>query len=332
MNDIKVLKRRTKLRKLRDKYPEYKIIDLTSKSNDPGMRKFSPFYPHGNIPVPYSKYHACSVEGIWQGLKVFEKRDGTIEEIDTKCFSNATGKNLKRTLRAKNRLKCLGHRVLNANALLGYSEARKKIYLPSYRFVLKNSLRDQVSYLGRLAETHPMIFLDYNTNEDNNLSQPLSHAGLVKQHLLDSAKVYYFSYGSNMNKKQMENRCGHAVDGKLASLKKYSFVYDGYSERRKGAVANIIQGSDDKYVFGVLYQVTEADIKKLDKAEGYPACYRREKLEVACGEELKTAWVYLRDPQVAGRPNENYLRTVLNGAEDFGLPKKYIEKYINRHF
>lgn len=42
----------------------------------------SPFYPHGNIPVPFSENtFAYSVEGIWQGLKVFESAD-----IDTSKF------------------------------------------------------------------------------------------------------------------------------------------------------------------------------------------------------------------------------------------------------
>jgi hypothetical protein len=38
--------------------------------------RFSPFYPHGGIPIPNSPgVFAQSVEGIWQGLKVFENED-----------------------------------------------------------------------------------------------------------------------------------------------------------------------------------------------------------------------------------------------------------------
>ena len=36
----------------------------------------SPFYPHGDIPVPFSQgYTAACVEAVWQGLKVFEDED-----------------------------------------------------------------------------------------------------------------------------------------------------------------------------------------------------------------------------------------------------------------
>jgi hypothetical protein len=45
------------------------------KSDAPWVR-FSPFYPHGDILVPlWLGLTAASVEGIWQGLKVFERAD-----------------------------------------------------------------------------------------------------------------------------------------------------------------------------------------------------------------------------------------------------------------
>ena len=52
------------------------IIDVTSKGNEPWV-KFSPFYPHGDNPVPFLDRTAQSVEGIWQALKVFENEDVT---------------------------------------------------------------------------------------------------------------------------------------------------------------------------------------------------------------------------------------------------------------
>ena len=52
-------------------YPGAIILDITSKSAY--VQKFSPFYPHSNSPSPFSNgATAMSVEGIWQGLKVFE--------------------------------------------------------------------------------------------------------------------------------------------------------------------------------------------------------------------------------------------------------------------
>lgn len=54
------------------------------------------------------------------------------------------------------------------------------------------------------------------------------------------AKKYYFAYGSNMDINQMKDRCPDAEFMNVAYLKGYRFVYDGYSKKRRGAVANIV--------------------------------------------------------------------------------------------
>ena len=67
--------KRKKLENILKKYTEAIIADVTSQAKD-GLVRLSPFYPHGNIPVPFCKrYTAACVEGIWQGLKVFENED-----------------------------------------------------------------------------------------------------------------------------------------------------------------------------------------------------------------------------------------------------------------
>ena len=67
--------KRKKLENILKKYPRSIIADVTSQAKD-GLVRLSPFYPHGGIPVPFSEgYTATSVEGIWQGLKVFENED-----------------------------------------------------------------------------------------------------------------------------------------------------------------------------------------------------------------------------------------------------------------
>ena len=55
--------------------------------------RFSPFFPHGSIPVPFSPgVTGQSVEGIWQGLKVFES-----EDIDLQKFEITNMKSIKRS-------------------------------------------------------------------------------------------------------------------------------------------------------------------------------------------------------------------------------------------
>ena len=121
------------------------IADVTSKAQD-GLAKLSPFYPHGGIPVPNSEgYIATCVEAIWQGLKVFETAD-----IDTEMFRNDTMP--------------LGHRYgVGSQELLSYIDARKRIYIPTYRWVLENKV---MHIIERLREA--FIFLvDHSASMSN---------------------------------------------------------------------------------------------------------------------------------------------------------------------
>lgn len=159
-------------------YPGAILADVTSGAKD-GLVKLSPFYPHGGIPVPFSDgYTATCVEAIWQGLKVFESCD-----VDVEMFKNDTMKNIKRTVRRFGRP--LGHRKgVNGTELLGYIEARKQIYIPTYRWVLENKVVDIIERLREASKTKTIVLLDYDTNTDvENPNKPLSHASLVKAYV-----------------------------------------------------------------------------------------------------------------------------------------------------
>lgn len=170
----KLVSRRRSLEKVRLENPDAFIVDVTSKGPEPWVR-FSPFFPHGGIPVPFSPgISSESVEGLWQALKVFEK-----EDVDLSKLSTTSMKGIKRGGRRRGQV--VGHRKgVGGAELLGYLEARQKIYVPSYRFVLRNHLEEALSALTTKAQNTTVVFLDYETNvEIENLSRPLSHAGLI---------------------------------------------------------------------------------------------------------------------------------------------------------
>ena len=156
-------------------YPDAILADVTSGAKD-GLVKLSPFYPHGGIPVPFSDgYTATCVEAIWQGLKVFESCD-----VDVQMFQNDTMKNIKRTVRRFG--KPIGHRKgVHGTELLGYIEARKLIYIPTYKWVLENKVAFIIDRLREASKTKTIVLLDYDTNADvENAKKPLSHAALIK--------------------------------------------------------------------------------------------------------------------------------------------------------
>ena len=169
-------------------YPDAILADVTSSAKD-GLVKLSPFYPHGGIPVPFSEgYTATCVEAIWQGLKVFESCD-----VDVQLFQNDTMRNIKRTVRRFG--KPLGHRKgVNGTELLGYIEARKQIYIPTYKWVLENKVASIIERLRTASiEGKTIILLDYDTNADvENAKKPLSHASLIKAYVEGT-----YPYGDN---------------------------------------------------------------------------------------------------------------------------------------
>jgi len=184
------------------KYPHAILADVTSKAKT-GLVQLSPFYPHMGIPVPFSEgYTATCVEAIWQGLKVFETAD-----VDVGMFNNATMKNIKRTVKRFG--KPLGHRKgVHGTELLGYIEARKQIYIPSYRWMLENKVQHIIERLQEASKTKTIVLLDYNTNEDvNNPQKPLSHAALVKAYV---EGAYPFNYLDNNKTEGQEQNTQHS--------------------------------------------------------------------------------------------------------------------------
>lgn len=176
---IYIANKRRKEEGIKKQYPNAIILDVTSKAG--WAQQLSPFYPHGGIPIPNSEeVTGMSVEGIWQGLKVFETQG-----ISYTHFRNTSMRGLKRTVRTLG--KPLGHSYgTNSEELFDYLEARIAIYLPTYKWVLENvpAVKDLVDRIRTKSLTTDIVFLDYNTNEDyTNLKSPLSHAALIKLYI-----------------------------------------------------------------------------------------------------------------------------------------------------
>lgn len=169
---IRVAGRRRAMASLTAAFPGAEIIDVTSKAPQPWVR-LSPFYPHGGIPVPYCDgVTGQSVEGIWQALKVFQHYD-----VDPAKLEITAMKGLKRTVRRYGPV--LGHRTgLYGDRLLPYETARRRIYLPAYRWILEHRVADLVE---RLRDKKDVVLLDYTTNGDvTDTASPLSHAALIQ--------------------------------------------------------------------------------------------------------------------------------------------------------
>jgi len=179
---IVIESKRKKQETLQKEYPNAVFCDVTSKSPYLGLRQLSPFYPWGGIPVSFSPgVEASCVEAVWQGLKVFENAD-----VDTELFSNNTMKGLKRSSQVYG--KVLGHRKgVDGEILLNYHDARRKIYIPTYKWMLEHKAYKTVECIRAFCCKYPeiiVVLLDYQTNCNiDDLTNPLSHAFLVKAYV-----------------------------------------------------------------------------------------------------------------------------------------------------
>ena len=137
----------------------------------PPLDQLSPSYVHGSIPVPgMPGMTADSVEGIWQGLKVIRGK------IAPQFFE---GRGKKRAGEAE------GHKYGNSNRLLGLVDARRKIYIPAYHWVLDHRVDPDVlnTFIYRAFCGIPQFFYDREDNGAIGKTQPLAYARILVDHL-----------------------------------------------------------------------------------------------------------------------------------------------------
>jgi hypothetical protein len=135
-------------------YADAVVLNMTDKG---AMKKLSPKYPHEGIPVPFEEeVMALSVDGIWNGCKVFERRG-----IDKRYFNKDMMKEVDREIK--------------------YGGKCKKILIPAYNWMLENKCGKLVNVLKKISEEKTLVLLDYSDNGDvENVSEPLSYASLLK--------------------------------------------------------------------------------------------------------------------------------------------------------
>ena len=132
--------------------------------------------------------------------------------------------------------------------------------------------------------------------------------------------MYYFAYGTNLNKKQMLERCPQSKTKFIATLHNYKLIFVGWSRQWRGGVASLKSVRGER-VLGAIYELTDRDLSRLDKFEGYPRDYNRINVRVndEFGEPVD-AMTYIKAGQVEEtKPSKEYLSIVQQGYRDWGL-------------
>lgn len=161
----------------------------------------------------------------------------------------------------------------------------------------------------------------------------------------------YFAYGSNLNYEFFKERLkdGEWVDswhreGVLTEeaprligsyvLENYEFGYTFNAEPfgDSGASANIFPKEGSK-VYGVVYEISDDQLRELDKTEDVPEAYERVAVTVYNVTDTLQAWTYVGNPKYLSDDldlDPEYMELVVQGAYQNQLPEEYINQLLGR--
>ncbi|XP_035602154.1 gamma-glutamylcyclotransferase [Oncorhynchus keta] len=140
----------------------------------------------------------------------------------------------------------------------------------------------------------------------------------------------YFAYGSNLLKERLQLKNPSASIHCVARLQDYKLIFGNYkglaSDRWHGGVATIENSPADE-VWGVVWRMNVADLESLDSQENVRlGAYSPVEVNVKTrGQELNCR-TYIMNSCIYAPPSPQYLKVILMGAEQNGLPKNYQEK------
>lgn len=159
----------------------------------------------------------------------------------------------------------------------------------------------------------PRAYIDDKISQFNDLPSAKLHAYLDKYQYIDEDKIRYIAYGSNLSIEQMARRCPNANIVGTTVLKDWKLVFRGH--------ANIepCKGSE---VPALIWEISEADEKRLDKYEGVPKSYVKKYLP----EGMVYIMAKKRKIEV---PTQEYLGKIESGYDKFGFDKEILNKAVN---
>lgn len=168
------------------------------------------------------------------------------------------------------------------------------------------------------------IIYDEARNKDEEDNPALKNHDII-------ATRYYLAYGSNLNLSQMSSRCPGAISVGKAKIHDYRLMF----KKSQSGYYLTIEPADGFYVPVDVFAVDEIDEKNLDKFEGYPRHYQKQKFHVLVTNERDEivevdAFAYLLPTdRELGRPTNEYVERVLVGYREFGFDESLIQEAVD---
>ena len=140
----------------------------------------------------------------------------------------------------------------------------------------------------------------------------------------EKGPIFYFAYGSNLDWTQMKKRCPGAKIVRPGRLPHYRLDFTRDEAGYEGGVADIVPEPDSD-VWGLVYEITKSDLKKLDEFEAYPEAYYRFLTNIECTDKtMVNVWTYsVVNKQGFVRPADFYMKWIRKAAAELEFPEDY---------
>lgn len=150
----------------------------------------------------------------------------------------------------------------------------------------------------------------------------------MRRQFAGTGKLYYFGYGSNMNSRVFQGRRAmRPTKIERAVLKDYRLVFNQPGVPwLEPSFANI-EPAAGEYIEGVLYEITEDEMHRLDLSEGggaYDVVTSIVEGEVSGSVEAHTFMTHAVADGLL--PSHRYMRLLIDGARERGLSAEWVQK------
>ena len=130
--------------------------------------------------------------------------------------------------------------------------------------------------------------------------------------------MHYFAYASNLNRRQMSERCPGSQPKFTATLPNHQLIFAGWSRNWHGGVASIKLTKGEK-VIGAVYEVSEGCLAKLDTYEGAKYERRSKTVFTELGEAVEVVTYIMREQSEVTKPSPEYIAVIQQGYRDWGI-------------
>jgi gamma-glutamylcyclotransferase len=143
------------------------------------------------------------------------------------------------------------------------------------------------------------------------------------------SSMKFFLYGDHLNPTQLKRRAPEHQFLMLATLPEHTIKFCRWSSQWRCGLASVIP-SPGEQVWGAIFELTEEDLKLMDRFEEDvpPSAFRQVQVTVIseAGEKIPVT-TYAATPIGKFKPKAHYLDWVMKGLKHWKLPEEAVETW-----